>query len=318
LLSNMEKPPKILCVSANPAIDRRILLPALRLAEVNRATSVNPGAGGKAAHVAFAARSLGADVTWMAFLGGPEGDACAQGIKSHGITSIRISIGERTRTNLELCESENGAVTEILEPGPTISSDEAADFLAKFENKVRDFTAVVISGSLPRGLNPDFYVELIAIAKRAGSRVLFDSSGPSLAKSLKAGPDVIKPNRQEVSAILDRKINNTDEALSAANELRSLGAGIAIVSLGEQGAVVATSAGAMLGTPPDVSVKSAVGSGDAFLAGWTVAELQGKDAADCLRVAIACGAANCSAESPGEIDPSIVRELISRVRIESF
>jgi 1-phosphofructokinase family hexose kinase len=311
----MNNTSKILCVSANPAIDRRILIPALRPAEVNRATSVRPSAGGKAAHVTFAAKSLGVDVAWMAFLGGPEGDACAKGVEAHGVIPIRISVNEPTRTNLELCEPETGVVTEILEPGPTISSHEAAKFIAEFQIQVRNYRFVVISGSLPRGLAPDFYLELIAIAKGAGCRVLLDTSGPSLTKSLDACPDVIKPNRQEVSALLKRDIKNGDDALHAANELRDLGVEIAIVSLGEEGAVVSTAQGAMLGKPPRVPVTSAVGSGDSFLAGWTVAELQGKDTADCLRLAIACGAANCSAKSPGEIDPSMVRELVSKVQI---
>lgn len=314
----MDKLPKILCVSANPAIDRRIRIPALKVAEVNRATSVSPNAGGKAAHVAFAARALGMDVTWMAFLGGPEGDACAQGVESHGITPIRISINGRTRTNLELSDASTEAVTEILEPGPSISAYEAAKFSSEFQTRVTNFSAVVISGSLPNGLTPEFYVELIGIAKREGCRVLLDTSGASLEKSIQAGPHVIKPNRQEVSGILNREINNSDDALRAANELRGLGAEIAIVSLGEQGAVVATPQGSLLGTPPEIAVKSTVGSGDSFLAGWTVSEVQGKDPADCLRLAIACGAANCSAENPGEIYRSTVYELISKVQVTSY
>src|SRR6185369_10033 len=95
LLSLMEIIPKILCVSANPGVDRRITLPSLRLGEVNRASSADPMAGGKAAHVAFAAKTLGAEVRWLAFLGGPEGESCREGIAARGIVPIPVSIQAR-------------------------------------------------------------------------------------------------------------------------------------------------------------------------------------------------------------------------------
>jgi fructose-1-phosphate kinase PfkB-like protein len=127
---------------------------------------------------------------------------------------------------------------------------------------------------------------------------------------------VIKPNRQEASALVDKDIRTFEDATAAANQLRHRGVDVAILSLGDQGAVIATHNAMLLGFPPAVRAKSTVGSGDCFLAGWALTEAQGKEPRDCLRSAIACGTANCLADSPGRIELSTVNELMSAVRIE--
>lgn len=311
----MAQPPKILCVSANPAIDRRLVVPHLRLAEVNRATMADPAAGGKAAHVAFAAQTLGAEVRWMAFLGGAEGEACRAGVAARGITPVVIPIEGRTRMNLELIDSDTAEVTEVLEPGPAIAAKDASKFLDEFAKQCEDRPEVVISGSLPKGLAPDFYAQLITTAKQQGCRVLLDTSGEALSLGLHGHPDVIKPNRQEASSLLRKQIRTREDAQSAARELRALGIGTVLVSLGEDGALADTDKETLIAIPPKIKARSTVGSGDSFLAGWTVASAQGKPVADCLRLAIACGTANCLAESPALFTLEAVNEFLSQAQV---
>lgn len=312
----MEQIPKILCVSANPGVDRRITLPALRLGKVNRASAVDPMAGGKAAHVAFVAKTLGADVRWLAFLGGVEGDTCRAGMAARGITPIAIQIQGRTRTNLELIDAASGEVTEVLEPGPSVNATERLEFLQQFDAQLRNHPTVVISGSLPSGVASSFYAEMVAIAKSASCRVMLDTSGEALAAALESAPHLIKPNRQEVSVLLGREVRSIEDAIDAARELRQRGPQTVIISLGEAGAVVVTGPITLHGVAPKLSAKSAVGSGDSFLAGWAVASAQGKPAGDCLRTAIACGAANCLADSPGIFPRESVERLFPEVQIE--
>ena len=314
----MEQIPKILCVSANPGLDRRITLPALRLGRVNRASAVDPMAGGKAAHVAFVSKMLGAEVRWLAFLGGADGEACREGIAARGITPISVPIEGRTRTNLELIDSESGEVTEVLEPGPTVTASERLAFITLFDAQLRNHPTVVISGSLPGGVASSFYAELVSIAKGANCRVMLDTSGEALAATLESDPHVIKPNRQEVSTLLGREVRSVEDAIEAAKELRQRGPQTVIISLGETGAVVVTGHATLHGVAPKVGAKSAVGSGDSFLAGWAVASSLGKPAGDCLRTAIACGAANCLAESPGIFTMESVKGFFPEIQIRQF
>ncbi|MGC1674678.1 MAG: PfkB family carbohydrate kinase, partial [Candidatus Acidiferrales bacterium] len=108
--------PTIVCVSANPAMDRRLRVESLATGEVNRATSAQGFAGGKAAHVAMATRALNARAAWVGFLGGAIGQECARQLESLGIQVAAIPTVASTRVNLEIID-ESGRVTEILEPG---------------------------------------------------------------------------------------------------------------------------------------------------------------------------------------------------------
>jgi 1-phosphofructokinase family hexose kinase len=314
----MKESPKILCVSANPALDRRIALPHLRMGEVNRAARAESAAGGKSAHVAFVAHTLGAEVRWLAFLGGPEGEACRAGIKARGVTPVVVPIAGRTRTNLELIDTESGAVTEILEPGPTITEAEKGRFLDEFQVQLRDVRVAILSGSLPSGVGNSFYAELVRIAKAAGCQVLLDTSGEPLSMAFEAAPDLIKPNIQEVSTLLGRPIRSVDDAIAAAKELRSRGLRTVIISLGALGAVAVSGQSVLHATAPEVKSVSTVGSGDSFLAGWAVAEAQGLPLTECLRTAIACGTANCLADSPGIFPLELIQRFSPEVQVHNY
>jgi 1-phosphofructokinase family hexose kinase len=312
----MTNAPKLLCVSLNPAIDRRITVAQFRVGEVNRASSVDPAAGGKAAHVAFAATALGAEVRWLAFLGAPDGEACRAGIEARGVIPVVVPIAARTRTNLEIIDESSGKITEVLEPGPVIHEEELVDFARHFTVELRSAPTVILSGSLPKNVPDLFYAKLVKTAKDAGCRVFLDASGEPLTQALSASPDVIKPNREESGAILKRKIGTVEDAVAAAQELRARGPKTVILSLGAEGAVVVDADHALLGIPPPIDAISTVGSGDSFLAGWAVgAAFGGPSVAETLRLAIACGTANCRAESPGVLSRKLVKDLQGRVKI---
>lgn len=308
--------PGILCVSANPAIDRRIVLRHLRPGEVNRASSADPAAGGKAAHVAFAATALGEKVRWLAFLGGSEGESCRLGVAARGVATASVEIAGRTRTNLELIEASTGAITEVLEPGPMIQEAEREAFEKKFDAEISQKPIVVISGSLPHGVASSWYGQLTKRAKDAGCTVLLDASGAALRDALNSCPDLIKPNRDEAAALLDQKIVSLRDAVEAARALREAGPRTVIVSLGAEGAVAVGDGFALHGIPVAVEAISTVGSGDSFLAGWAVGSARQLAAKECLRLAIACGTANCLAESPGVITQETVSRMAPLVGIE--
>src|ERR1700683_142350 len=183
----------IVCVSANPAMDRRLRVASLEAGEVNRAKSARGLAGGKAAHVAMAARAMGANASWIGFLGGAIGEECARQLESLDIEVVAVRTAASTRVNLEVIE-DSGKVTEILEPGAAPTREETAEFLRVCSERVRGAgkgSLLVISGSLPSGISPDFYVSLIEAARNVGARVFIDTSGEALGESLKANPDFV-------------------------------------------------------------------------------------------------------------------------------
>src|SRR5215212_8906228 len=113
----------LVCISANPAIDRRLRLENIAIGEVNRALSAQPFPGGKAAHVAMVAKSLGSDVMWVGFLGGAAGEECESGLSALGVPLTVFRTQTATRANLEII-SADGSITEILEPGGAVTEGE--------------------------------------------------------------------------------------------------------------------------------------------------------------------------------------------------
>jgi 1-phosphofructokinase family hexose kinase len=312
----------IVCVSANPAMDRRLRVASLAVGEVNRAKSASGLAGGKAAHVAMAARAMGAKAAWVGLLGGAIGQECAAQLKVLDIEVIAVHTAASTRVNLEVIE-DSGRVTEILEPGPPPTAKEIAEFLRACSGRIQEAgggALLVISGSLPSGVSADFYVSLIETARRAGAQVFVDSSGEALRESVKANPDFVKVNRSEAEALLGRSLKSSQEAAEAALEIIQRGAGSAAITMGKEGLVwVEHRDGPVwMARPASAKVVSTVGCGDATLAGFAYATIQGITGESAVRLATACGAANCAASAPGRINFAEVQSLLPQIEVREI
>jgi len=307
----------IVCVSANPAIDRRLRLDSFAVGRVNRAKCAESFAGGKAAHVAMAARALGARTAWLGFLGGATGDQFLRQLRKFGIEIACVRTASATRMNLELLES-SGRITEVLEPGEPPDKTEMRDIVQTLAMNLhrRRGAVVVISGSLPFGVPPKFYALLIQASQKAGSQVFLDTSGDALRESLASRPAFVKPNRQEAEELLGRRLRGQASILKAARELIDRGARSAAISLGSEGLVwVEGENRAWFARPPRLTPISTVGSGDATVAGFAVAAARCMSGEAAIRLAVACGAASCLAEFPAAISSSGVRALMQRIDV---
>ena len=309
----------LVCISANPAIDRRLRLENIAVGEINRALSAQPFPGGKAAHVAMVAKSLGLDVMWVGFLGGAAGEQCESGLTDFGVPLTVIRTQSETRANLELI-SADGRITEILEPGGIVTEGEVERLLATCRDLFSESepgTQVAISGSLPPGAPSDLYAELIRLAHVYDCRTLLDTSGDALRQALGAAPDLVKPNRYEAADFAGCSIDNATAAIEATQGFFSTGAKSVAISLGADGMVWqrAASSDAFVSEPLPLPDCSSVGCGDAALAGFAVAHERGLSYEETLRLATACGSANCIAEAPGRVSASDVHRLAQEVAV---
>ncbi len=312
----------IVCVSANPAMDRRLRVASLAIGDINRATSAQGFAGGKAAHVAMAARALTAKAVWVGFLGGPIGQECGRQLELLGIQVASIPTAASTRVNLEIIE-DSGRVTEILEPGIKPTTEERDNF---FRMSVQGFreawkeALLVISGSLPAGVGPDFYVSLIEAARSAGAKVFVDTSDEALHESSKANTDLVKTNRAEAEALLGRPLKTKEDLIRATGEIIERGSRSAAITLGREGLIwMERQKGPLwMAVPPRMNVISTVGCGDATLGGFAYAAAQGIVGEEALRLAAACGAANCVAPAPGRIELTTVQSLVPQIEVQQL
>ncbi len=311
----------IICISANPAIDRRVRLRELNIGDVNRALSVDAFAGGKAAHVAMAATVLGEKAVWVGFLGGSTGDTIASQLTDLGVNVIAVNTATATRSNDEIID-EHGCVTEILEPGGPVTESELRQFrnvCGKLFAKQEAGFQVILSGSLPPGVPDDLYAELTTSARDRGGIVTLDASGTALIKGIAAGPDLIKPNAHESAGAVGFAIENEAAAVDAICRFRDIGAHSVAISMGVHGIIWSDKANrTLIATPPTVETISTVGCGDAAVAGYAVAASRGLNETETLRLAVACGTANCLAPLPGQIRLADVERLRPDVSIRTI
>src|SRR5690606_32827562 len=297
----------ILTVTPNPSLDRTYEVPSLARGEVVRATGERVDPGGKGVNVSRAVAAAGQRTVAVLPLGGAPGALVAQLLDAQGIEVAPVPVEGPTRSNIALAEAD-GVLTKINAPGPELTAAEQELLLRTVHRQSEGADWIACCGSLPRGLDPSWYAELVTRAHSAGVRIALDTSGPALLAALRGQPDVVKPNAEELAEAVGRPLATVGDAAKAAGELREMGARAVLASLGADGQLLVDADGTWFGTARVETVRSNVGAGDSSLAGFLIAGGRGPEA---LASAVAHGAAAVQTPgsvmpSPGDLDPSAV------------
>ena len=304
----------ILVLNLNASVDKRYQLPDFAKGKVVRAQSVENTAGGKGLHVANVAHALGAEVLTTGFLGGTSGTFIEQRMAERGLRGDFTHVAGETRSCLAILTAD-GAQTEILEPGPTVTAEELADFRARFTKLLASADIVVASGSVPQGVPKTIYRELILEAHAKGVPFLLDTSGDALKEALPAKPDFIKPNKDEIEALTGREVTSEADVQREVRAFLAAGIPFACVSLGADGSLAGFDGMFCRVHVPRIVCKNPVGSGDSFVAGYATAVAAGKSPKEALRLAAACGTANAVEEESGFVRKEVVEDLLPQIEI---
>lgn len=304
----------ILVLNLNASVDKRYMLDEFVPGTVMRAPSVSNTAGGKGIHVARVASLLGEETLTTGFLGGKTGEFIEERLRRVGLAGDFVKVAGATRSCLAFL-TRDGGQTEVLEPGPEISREELAAFREKYTALLARADVVAASGSLPCGVPTGFYAVLVEKARVAGVPFLLDTSGKPLAEGIDARPDFIKPNQEELAALLGHPVETAEDALQAARTLSRRGVRLVCVSLGAAGSIACHEGRCYRVRVPKITCKNPVGSGDSFVAGAATALARGEDTQSILRLAAACGTANALEAESGFLRPDAVRALLPQIEI---
>ncbi|MBQ1017642.1 1-phosphofructokinase [Micromonospora sp. D93] len=291
----------IVTVTLNPSLDRAVEVDSLTRGEVIRAATAHLDPGGKGVNVSRALLANGVPSVAVLPSGGDEGNQLIRLLKAEGVEVLAVSISGRTRSNITLAEPD-GTVTKINEPGPAMCGAEFDEVIDRVLARASGADWVVLCGSVPPGLPADAYAQLCRKLRAAGVRVAVDTSGPALREAALAGATLLKPNRDELAEVVGTPLKDLGDVVDAAQCLRAWGAGTVVASLGADGAVLVDAEGVRTGTCPVARPRSAVGAGDALLAGFLAAGAHGAAA---LAEGLAWGAAAVSlpgSRMPGPAD----------------
>lgn len=305
---------KILTLTLNPALDITVSLDSLRAGQVNRSQAQHTHAAGKGLNVAQVLADLGHSVTVGGFLGRDNLQPFEALIEWRGFADCFVRVAGETRSNIKLVEA-NGCVTDINGQGPEVDAASRSALMRKLLQIAPGHDAVVVAGSLPRGIDPQWFAELLGQLKAQGLKIALDSSGEALRAGLQAAPWLVKPNTDELAEVLGHSVTGRAEQQQAASRLLASGIEHVVVSQGEHG-VSWYRAGAVLhAQPPQVRVASTVGAGDSLVAGMVHGLLQGEAPAQTLRRATAIAAQAVTQVGFGIRDSAQLEQLQAGVHI---
>jgi 1-phosphofructokinase family hexose kinase len=308
----------IVCLAANPSIDRLFEVERLVRGDIHRPSSFVQVAGGKGLNVARSAHALGASVCVVALLRGHGGRWLQEALSAQGVEGAFVWTHGENRSSLSVADRETGGLTEFYEHGAVTPQAAWVELAHTTMSRLDAGAWLTISGSMPRGAPDDGYRDLIREARQAGVRVALDSEGERLRAALEAGPDVVKLNVAESSDLLGVPTSRRDDALAAAAKIRDLAGGdghAGIVTRGAEGVMLAAPDGSLYEGVLYVRGRYPVGSGDSFLAGLVTALDRGESWDEALRLGLGAGAANAEMPGAARLDPVNAAELAARADV---
>jgi 1-phosphofructokinase family hexose kinase len=310
----------ILTVTVNAAIDRTLAVPNFHVGRRHRAVEQTAIAGGKGVNVARALKALGRPVLATGTAGGGTGGRIIELLEDEGIPNDFVRIQDESRMSTAVIDPTDGVTTEINERGPALSNAERDRVVERILYLAQGAQIVALCGSLPRGVPTELYGELIEELRRLGVTTVLDTEGEPLRIATRACPYLVSPNVIEAEELVGHEFADDEDRLNGVREIVAIGARNAVITY-ESGCVALLGGDSAERAAYRVTVDpreplSAVGAGDAFLAGYVAGLYEGRSAEDCLRFAAACGAESVRHVGAGVIDPREVERLVPEVTVE--
>lgn len=303
-------PARIVTLTVNPAVDLS-----------TRATSVQPGhkirtfserydAGGGGINVARVVSELGGQALALFASGGVTGRFVEEMLTEAKVPWQAISIAGACRISVTVYDQSSRQEYRFVPRGPALSTAECIGILETLHHVEADW--VVASGSLPPGVPEDFYAKAAGVVASRGARFALDTSGAALTTSLGRGISLLKPSLSELEAIVGKKVRDVRCQMEEAERLVKSGAAQMIaLTLGAEGAIVATADQVIHSPALPVSERTGVGAGDSFLAGLVFGLADGRALPDALKLAIACGAVAVQSSGTAQVRRAAVEALLA-------
>ncbi len=309
--------PRIVTLTLNPTLDAETEAPSVQpIHKIHTsAERLEPGGGG--INVARMVLTLGGDALALILAGGSTGRELEAQLDRLTVPWHSVEIEHRTRMCLTVIDRSTGLEYRFVPQGPAISASEWQAALALIGATRGEW--LVASGSLPAGVPVDAYAQVARLAAGCGLRFVLDTSGQALAAALRVGGEsalggdgaplieLIKPSLRELEELAGRSLPTTPERIEAARSLVSAGVVRRVaVTLGEAGALLVDAHEAISLAAPPEPVHSAVGAGDAFLAGFVLALARGESPRHALAWGVAAGGAAVAATGARHVERGAV------------
>lgn len=306
----------ILSVCPNPSRDCTLELDSLNVGRLNRIRNKVETYSGKALNVAIGVSRLGADSFASGFMFEDGGSLFEDRLERENVKYDFVMNKGSVRVNYKIIDNKS-MLTEINDKGDEVSLDKQKELLSLIGKLSENASIAVISGSLPKGVDPSFYYEAVSSVK-SGVKVVVDAEKDNLKAALKHELYLIKPNLNELEEIAGESLNSKSEILSAAGILLDKGVKNIIVSLGAEGAIFTDGLNSYFCKSASVAVNSTVGAGDSMVASACVQIEKGADSKEILRCAVAAGTASIITPGTNLFYKDKYEEIYKRLKVEKL
>ena len=284
--------PRIVTLTLNPTVDKSTTAGHIIPDQKLRCTRPKFEPGGGGINVSRALKRLATDSVAVFPVGGPSGLLLRQLLSEEEIEQRPIETEGWTRENFIVVDTSTGQQYRFGMPGAELRPEEQQQVIRVLQELGELPEFLVISGSLPPGVEPGFLVQVAKAAKKLGVKVVVDTSGPALLELLATGVYLAKPNVGELSKMAGVEELDNDAVADAARQLVADGqCEIVVVSMGPQGACVVAANHADYIPAPSVKKRSTVGAGDSMVAGLVYGLVSGLSLRETARLGVACGSA---------------------------
>lgn len=304
----------ILSAGLTPAWQHILVFDAFRTGEVNRARKAVSCASGKVFNAGITAHHLGAPSLTLSAVGGSTWSQITEDLDGLGVPHRFVRTSTSTRTCTTILDCSTGTITELVENGRPLGSDELDEFRHAYSEEAGRAEVVVVAGSLPQGTPNAVYRELVA---NTTCPLVLDFRGEGLLSVLDLEPYVIKPNREELESTLGVQFANDDELLRAMRMLNERGARWVVVTQGAKPVwITSIHETYRLHLPAICDLVNPIASGDAMAATIAWASWDGRSLPDAVCFALAAAAQNARQLLPCRIDPDQLEAQADLIQVE--
>lgn len=306
----------IITVTMNPAVDKTAYVDSIVVGGLNRLANVISSPGGKGINVSKTIDALRGDSIATGFVAGNNGDYITKYLEDANIKNDMVNVDGNTRVNLKVLDKDM-ELTELNEVGPSISAPKIQELKEKILSLVSQNDIVVLSGSVPNGVEKTIYKELITVLKEKQIKVVLDADGELFRNGMEAYPNVIKPNKYEICKHFDVDENISQEKLiELGQKLLSKGVDLVVISMGKEGAIFIDENQVGIAKGLKIKADSSVGAGDAMVAALAYAMDQKMNFIDMATLAMATSAGACITKGTQPASLNDVQELMWQVEID--
>ncbi|HET7580777.1 MAG TPA: 1-phosphofructokinase [Bacillales bacterium] len=310
-----EKKAPILTITLNPAMDVFVHVNELQPGALHRTSEFQKSPGGKGINVAKALNTFGTPVVASGFLGGSNGNWIERQLNQQQIRTRFVDTSAETRMNIKVVEAE-GQLTELNSSSPLLTSRDWEHFDHFLEQVPEESSWIALCGKLPENCPPNWYEKVINRCKKHGIQTAVDTSGTALKHAVRAKPDFIKPNWEELQELTGQDLSSKGEVAKAARKIAATGISTVAVSLGADGMIIAHKKETWDVQVPQMDVISPVGAGDSVVAGFLHGFYHEHSFTGTIRFAAACGAAAVTKEGTTHPERTDIEPLLSKIIIK--